>query len=477
MGSRMTSLAWTRTSDVRGMSSLSQRCNDHLTGEAQDGRDAVRRLERAGREDERLHTYNKAPLLNRPGLLEAADVATLQRDLSALLDLLLSLPERLFGGRHDLMCAAVGIDGPQRRAVLSTAHDTSVILARADVVRSVHGSRAIEFNVHSSLGGMDIAPLNETFQSLPVYGDFLRAEGLGYHDPLESILAEVMRAAADRGLSGTPTVALVDWPTTYPVYERVLDRLCALIRTHGIDAIHTHLGALEERNGHLWSGGTRIDVLYRIFMLEDIPEDPELITPVLNVHRRGNVLLAMSFFAELVGNKASLALLSEAGERGLLSGVERAALERILPQTRVLRGGKSTWDGEACDLFDLALARKDDLVLKPAVGHGTLGVVPGRAVSADVWRRALDDARGGVYVVQERVVAAPERVPVLEGEEWRIVEYDVNWGVFIQDRRYTGAMLRAVPSSQPGVISLGAGGAVGCCFHREPAEDIDEPAL
>jgi hypothetical protein len=456
------------------MSTLSQRCNEFLMASDHDGRDAVRQLARAGRDDERLHTYNKSPLLNRPGLLGAGDVAILERDLSTLLDLLVSMPDRLFDGRMAQMCERVGINGPARQAVLDTASDTSVVLARADVVQSGNGPKAIEFNVHSSLGGMEIAPLNETFQKLPVYSDFLRMEALSYHDPLESILSEVIRAAADRGITETPTVALVDWPTTYPVYEQPLEQVCALMRAHGVDAMHTHVGRLRERNGHLWCGNTKIDVLYRIFMLEDIPEQPELITPILDAHRAGNVLLAMSFFAELVGNKASLALLSEATKQDFLTAEERATVDRILPQTRLLRDGRTTWDGESCDLLDMALARKNDLVLKPAIGHGNLGVTLGRAVTDEEWRQALQDVRGDVFVLQERVVAAPESVPILEDNDWRIRDYDVNWGVFIHQRRYAGAMLRALPSSRRGIISLGTGAAFGCCFHQNASGDADE---
>jgi hypothetical protein len=455
-------------------SSLSQRCNEFLMSSDRDGREAVRQLARAGHQDERLHTYNKAPLLNRPGLLEAGDVATIERDLSTLLDLLVTLPDRLFDGRTAQMCERVGIKGPARRAVLDTAGDTSVVIARADVVRSAQGLKAIEFNVHSSLGGMEIGPLNETFQKLPVYSDFLHAENLSFRDPLESIVSEVVHAAADRGIAGTPTVALVDWPTTYPVYERALGQVCALMRARGVDAMHTHVGRLAQRNGHLWCGDTKIDVVYRIFMLEDIPERPELITPILDAHRAGNVLLAMSFFAELVGNKAGLALLSEAREQDFLTADERATVDRILPQTRLLRDGKTSWDGESCDLIGMALAKKNDLVLKPAIGHANRGVTLGSAVTDEEWRRALRHATGDVFVLQEHVPAAPESVPILEGDDWRTRDYDVNWGVFIHQRRYAGAMLRALPSSHRNVISLGTGAEFGCCFHQNASSHGDE---
>src|SRR5437879_5521750 len=109
------------------MSTVSERCNAFLIGSDQEGRNAVRQLETVGRNDERLHTYNRSPLLNRPGFLEAADVATLERDLSTLLKILTSLPERMFDGRTDAMCERVGISGPARQAVLDTVDECSVL--------------------------------------------------------------------------------------------------------------------------------------------------------------------------------------------------------------------------------------------------------------------------------------------------------------------------------------------------------------
>jgi len=446
-------------------STLSERCNASLIG-SDIGKVALHQLETAGRDDERLHTYNCAPLLARPGLLPAEEVESLGQDISLLLDLLTSLPERLFDGRLATMCERVGIQGPARQAVLDTVDERSVVLARADVVQTASGPRAIELNIHSSLGGMDVGPLNETFLELPVYGDFLRAESLTYNDPLDSILAEVLGAAAERGIT-EPTVALVDWPSTYSTYAAVLERVCTLMRGRGVNAVHTHVGLLEKRDNHLWAGATRIDVLYRIFMLEDLAEQPDLIIPILDVHRVGNVLLAMSFFAELVGNKATLALLSQSATDDFLTAEERTAVQRILPQTCFLNDDTASWDGETCSVAELAVSRQRELVLKPAIGHGTLGVVPGWAVSEQRWAQAVQQAAGEVFVLQERVPAVPEPIPALTDGQWSLRDYNVNWGVFVHHGRYAGAMLRALPTSRPGIISLGTGGAVGCCFHQE----------
>ena len=453
---------------VEGTLPLWERCNEALLTAGTAGREAGRLLAAAARADERLHTYNRAPLLSRPGFLDQPLAAGLGEDLSVLVDVLVSLPERLFDSDWAAMCARVGIEGPMRDAVLATAGDDEVLLARADVVMAASGAKAIEMNIHSSLGGMDIGPLAETFRRLPVYRQFIDTEHLVHHDPLDTIVDEVLAAAVRRGLPAAPAVALVDWPTTYPVYADVLRRVCELLRARGVDAFAAHAGQLRERGGRLLADGRRVDVLYRIFMLEDLPQQPDLLEPVISAYRAGNLLLAMGFDAELVGNKASLALVSQSRADDVLTPRERATVDRILPQTRIFGDPDATWDGRPCDLAELAAARRPDLVLKPAVGHGTLGVVVGRAVDDDTWRQALASGVKGTAVLQERVEIIPERVPQLTAEGWRIDDFDVNWGVFVHGGQYAGAMLRALPSERPGVISLGSGGAVGCCYHREP---------
>ncbi len=448
---------------------LSAQLNHRLSSLGADGVAALTALETRGCADERLHTFLQSPLLGRPGFLEGPTLARIESDLAVLLDLLVTMPERYFDGDIGATCDAIGLTGPCRQAVIRTAADSDVRLARADVMIANDGPVAIEFNVHSSLGGMDIAPLNEAFLELPVFGEFLRASGVEYVDPLDCIVAELRRVGAARNLPEAPLLALVDWPTTYPTYERVLARLSREFEMRGVRAVHGHVGELHTRNRHLYLRDQRIDILYRIFMLEDVPEDPHLVTPVLEAHRAGTVLLAMTFFGELVGNKASLALLSDPAGADPLTADERAVVDRILPQSRLLRTGKTLWDSELQDVVDLAIRHQHELLLKPAVGHGTIGVVAGWSVTPEQWRQQIDRAMGGRFIVQRRVRPAPELMPVVSDGGVVLENYAVNWGIFIQNSSYAGGMLRALPASGAAIISLGAGGAVGCCFHKREA--------
>jgi hypothetical protein len=215
-------------------------------------------------------------------------------------------------------------------------------------------------------------------------------------------------------------------------------------------------------------GEREIDVLYRIFLLGDIPEAPELLVPILEAHARGTVVLAMGFAAELAGNKAALALLSAGAADGRLSPAEQALVRRIVPWTRLTGAGAGSSSGSGDDLEalrELALREQDRLVLKPADGHGARDVYIGALTSAEEWQAVLERALGSFWVLQERVEPVCESMPrIADDGSIDFEEFVVNWGVFTLGRRYGGAMLRATPVAGAGVISASHGAAVGCCF-------------
>ena len=73
----------------------------------------------------------------------------------------------------------------------------------------------------------------------------------------------------------------------------------------------------------------------------------------------------------MFGSKAPLAMLSDHANRHLFSPAELAAIDRVLPWTRMVRPGPVTLeDGHPVDLLDYAVSHASDLVLKPALLHG-----------------------------------------------------------------------------------------------------------
>jgi hypothetical protein len=435
---------------------LAARYRTHLDVHDRAGAD-LQELARRSRTDPALQSVLAAPLLLRPMFLSAAEREQLEGDLGALQQLLLSLPERLYDGDVAQMCADLGFSPVQTMAIEETWRDTDVLLARADLIRGADGFRVIEYNLHSSLGGIDSGPWHQQFRELDSFASFATEHELTFVDPMDGVAGMLRSAARDRGLGGFPSLAIVDWPTSYAQLVPRLDRLARLFARRGFDAFHCHAGELQLRGERLFAHGRPVDVLYRVFLVEDVVQDPALLMPVLAAHDAGSVVLAMSFVAELAGNKGCLALLADPRHAAAFTDTERDLVRRLVPPTRWVR------DTLRADL----IARRGRLVLKPAGGYSAHGVTVGASAEPPDWIRAVDDAvAAGGYVVQDRVDAVPELVPTAEGEQ---AAMDTNWGVFLAGNRYNGAMIRAVPASDHQVITTSTGAAIGACFvQRAP---------
>lgn len=426
-------------------------------------RQLVQLTERAG-SDPHLHTAVRSPMLGRPMFLGAGQRDALQTDLTGLQELLLSLPQRLFDSDVGAMCERLSMPGSHQMAIEETWHDQRVLLNRTDLIRADHGFRALEVNLHSSLGGVDSGPWHRAQLEVPFIGRFVEQEQLHYVDPIDGVAGHLRSAAKAIGFGAFPSMAIVDWPTSYPALAPRLQRLAGLFRSRGFDAFSCHAGELSFENSRLKARGRRVDVVYRAFVIEDVAGDPKLLAPLLAAHRAGRVLLAMGFIAELVGNKGALAFLSDPEFAADFTADERRLVDRILPATRFVTDHETTWGDERINVLELAERDRENLVLKPSGGYSARGVVPGWRTDPDHWRAVVQRAAGGAWVLQERLRPVPELVPEVDGDGIIQRAMDVNWGVFVVDGAYNGTMIRARPAVDADVISTATGASIGGCF-------------
>ena len=209
-----------------------------------------------------------------------------------------------------------------------------------------------------------------------------------------------------------------------------------------------------------------MDVVYRVFMIEDLldPGAPELVDPVLRAVERGEVEMFAPMDAELYGSKAALAMLSDEANADRFDAAERDSLDRLLPWTRMVRDTPVTVGGAQVGLWELAAERRAELVLKPTLMHGGLGVVLGWRVDPDEWKAAVRAATGGPYVLQRRIRAVPEPFPaaVPGGTEQQLI----NWMAFSMSRGFGGGIVRASTDLSGSVLNSAGGATLGCCFTQ-----------
>ncbi|HLX49987.1 MAG TPA: hypothetical protein VKS82_16790 [Streptosporangiaceae bacterium] len=392
------------------------------------------------------------PHLSRPLFLGRAEAEQLNSDLQHVRAALASLPAKLYDGDLTAFARDSGLTDSQISAVLRSRAGRPVTevtqLARGDLYPQPSGLRLLEFNMGSAIAGIDNADLCRAMLRYPLLREFARTHRLGYVDTMS---AEIDLIFGETGFArdSYPMVAMVAWSNLYKVYGSTLHKMARRWRAKGLDAHACHIGQLKVRNGKVMLRGRQVDIIFRIFIIEQmlLPEGPALMDPILDAVARGQVAMFTPFDSELFGSKAPLAMISEQRNRHLFSPAELEAIDRVLPWTRMVRPGPVTLeDGSTVDLFDYATSHAADLVLKPTLLHGGVGVLPGwhPDTTEQVWRDELGKAMGGPYVLQRRVVPDPELCP---GENGELIPWIVTWGVFTFPTGYGGGWARAFPVS------------------------------
>ncbi|WP_030062306.1 hypothetical protein [Streptomyces novaecaesareae] len=426
-----------------------------------------------GRQPEiELLTTNYNGFLSRPLFLGHEEKTRLAADLELFRGALLSLPDRLFGGDLAAFGEAVGVTGVRLETMLRSRGASVTRMARTDLCVDETGFKLLEANMSSALGGMDNAVMARALLEHPLLADFAERHGLGCLDTMSELVA-TMYAETGLGAESRPVVAMADWPSSYQDrWAPILAEFCAHLQDLGVDAHACHLGEFEYRDGRVWLGERAVDIVLRIFINEDLLESaeaPALMGRVLDAADRGEVHLFAPLEAELYASKAALAMLSDEHNRGLFGADELAALDRLLPWTRMVRPGAVTLeDGTTADLLDHALAHRHELALKPTVSHGGHGIVLGwdESVTAERWHEQVTAALGGPYVLQRRIRPVTELFP---DEHGRLQPWLIVWGVFTMANGFAGVLARGTAvESGVGVVNVANGAFSGSALYELP---------
>jgi hypothetical protein len=419
-------------------------------------------------ESDMLNVFYHGRYLPRPVFLGHDECEQLYADLANLHSALVSLPRRLYGGDLAAFSRAVGANDVQVSAIMRSRGTAVTKQARADMYIDENGRfRLMEFNLGSALGGMDNADMCRGLLEHPVLAEFTQAHNLEYVDTMRD---QVDNYFTECGFppGSRPVVACTDWPESYKTLEPYMRHYNARVQQLGLDEHPCHIGHLEVRDGRVWLGDRAVDIVDRLFMLEDLlePGGPALMDPILNAAARGEVKIYTPMDSGIFSSKGALAMLSDEENRSLFDPGELESLDRILPWTRMVRPGPVTLeDGRRVDLLSYALTHRRELALKPTLLHGGQGVLLGwRADTTDeAWEEQIRAALGGPYVIQRRIRPVPELFPVDDGDP---VPWIVCWGAFTTSNGYGGTWTRAVTvESNVEVINLATGAYVGSCLH------------
>ena len=274
-----------------------------------------------------------------------------------------------------------------------------------------------EYNAESPAGIGYTQRLCELFDSTAAMGRFKETRQVHFHKVIDQLLAALMASYAEWGGTATPpTMAIVDFRDvpTWTEFEILREAFIAA----GVPTIVCDPRELVYGNGTLSAQGTRIDLVYRRVLVNDILAKPAECAALVDACRDRAVCMANSFRCKLAHKKAFFAVLTDPANASMFSAAERDVINAHIPWTRVLddvETQKGDWHGE---LLELIRAWREHLVLKPNDEFGGKGVNLGWEMTTAQWdsaiASALDDPYG-TWIVQERIPVRREVFPQFDG--------------------------------------------------------------
>ena len=270
-----------------------------------------------------------------------------------------------------------------------------------------------EYNAESPAGVGYTQRLAELFDATDVMTRFRASHTVRYHKVIDGLLHALLSSYRDWGGNARPpTIAIVDWRDvpTWTEFEVLRDAFVAA----GVPTIVCDPRELVLSGSTLTAQGTRIDLVYRRVLVNDIIAKPLECRVLVDACAARLVCMANSFRCKLAHKKAFFAILTDPEHEHLFSPAELAVIRSHVPWTRVLDDGEVVKDDWSGDLLELARAWREHLVLKPNDEYGGKGVHLGWDMTDGAWIAQLETALEdpyGTWIVQERIPTRREVFP------------------------------------------------------------------
>jgi hypothetical protein len=313
-----------------------------------------------------------------------------------------------------------------------------------------------EFNAETPAGAGYSDSLTRLFYGIPVFQEFQRRYQVWPVLNRPGVLHALTDAFKQwRGnTSEPPRVAILDWREVPTFSEFVL--FYDYFKAMGIEARIVDPRDVEYRDGKLTTGDYHITLVYKRVLISELVDRGGLDHPVVRAVRDRAVCMVNSFRCKVLFKKASLAVLSDERNAGMLTPEQQAAVAAHVPWTRVVEDRRTAIDGRETDLVPFVLANKDRLVLKPNDDYGGRGIVLGWTVDQAAWEAAVKVALAEPHVVQQRIELPYEPFPSVENGTLHVLDRLLDTNPYVALGEYMHGCLTRI--STEALVNVTAGG-------------------
>lgn len=361
----------------------------------------------------------------------------------------------------------------EQLALVDPGYASAVPIARFDSYWNGKRVRFLELNANGTAGFVLADRLGPLYLEDPAAGRLAArhlARGGSILEPLLDTLLGCWReaAAALELESAQPRVAIVDWRGLATASE--LAAIREALDAAGIEALVLDPAELDYDGRRLTAHGLPLDLVYRRLTIVDIMDPAPSLQPLLDACRDRRVAVVGPFSSDIAHSKRLFAVLTHERWRDGFTMDERALIDAHVPWTRMFRPERTLRGGRVHDLRELALAEREQFVLKPAEGADGRDVVLGLELTPAQWEKEVARRYGRDHVIQERVDAPVRTFLVPRETAIEAAPLNLHLGEYMLGGKLAGFLARA--SSRLVLSSTSDDRSIPCLvLEDEPDEE------
>lgn len=313
-------------------------------------------------------------------------------------------------------------------------YKVNVPIARFDIFYSDEGEfKFCELNTDGSSAMNEDNTLAKILLDTEILKELKEIYNIDYFELFDSWVEESINIFREFNKNiENPTVAIVDFsesgtPAEFEEFKK------AYIKK-GFNAIISDPRELKYKNGKLYDGDTRIDLVYRRIVTRELIDRNDEIQDFIMAYKDKAICVIGPIKSQIMHNKIIFKILHDEDTLELLTEEERNFVKNHIPLTLEF--------GNDVSIYNEAFNNKDKYVIKPMDLYASKGVYVGRDFSTEEWKIKLDEAWGQHYLLQEFCV--PYKRELIEFIDEKPAPYKFNHilGLFMYNEKLAGLYSR-----------------------------------
>ncbi len=316
--------------------------------------------------------------------------------------------------------------------------------------------RFVEYNaeVPAGIGYNDM--MSDAFLNTSVMKEFMEYHSASPLYTRDALLTALIDTYRRWGGKDEPVIGIVDYDDLPTIHE--FEILRRYFHDRGYKTVVSDPRKLHLRNGDLYAGDQKINLVYRRLLINEMLERYDTAKPVFEAYERGTVCVVNSFRSKYLHKKAIFALITDPKYQDGMTEEQLFSVYTHVPWTRKVEDVSTTDpEGNPIDLLYFIRKNQKDLVMKPNDEYGGKGIFVGWELDDREWDNAIQTALSEFYLVQTRVEVARDSYPSWTDSSLQWGEYTVDLDPFVFHGEIEGLLTRLSATALCNVTAGGGG--------------------